>query len=52
MDLTQTTLARRLGKPISYVSKYETGEWRLDVVELLEIADAIGVEAARLLKLI
>jgi len=39
--LTQTELADRLGKPQSYVSKYERGERRLDVVEFLTLADLL-----------
>ncbi|MCG4258294.1 helix-turn-helix domain-containing protein [Acetobacter senegalensis] len=41
--LTQATLAERLGKPQSYVAKYETGERRIDVIEFLDITDAIGI---------
>ena len=40
--LTQTEVGSRLGKPQSYVYKYEKGERRLDVIEFLDIADAIG----------
>lgn len=47
--LTQATLAARLGKPQSYVAKYENGERRIDVIEFLDITDAIGVEPAGLL---
>lgn len=36
--LTQTEVARRLGKPRSYVSKCEQGERRVDVIELLTFA--------------
>lgn len=39
--LTQARLAKLLSKPQSYVSNYERGQRRLDLVELLEIADAI-----------
>ncbi len=42
--LTQMDVASRLGKPQSFVSKYERGERRLDVVEFLEVSRAIGVE--------
>ena len=42
--LTQTVVADRLGKPPSYVAKYEGGDRRLDVLEFLDVADAIGIE--------
>ena len=48
--LTQTEIARRLSKPQSYVSKYETGERRLDVIEFLEVADAVGTKPWVLLR--
>jgi transcriptional regulator with XRE-family HTH domain len=41
--LTQTEAARRLGKPQSYVSKCESGERRVDVVELKALARIYGV---------
>jgi transcriptional regulator with XRE-family HTH domain len=40
--LTQVQVAERLGEPQSFVSKYETGERRLDVIELRYIANALG----------
>ena len=42
--LTQTVVAERLGKPPSYVAKYEGGERRLDVLEFLDVATAIGFD--------
>lgn len=39
--LTQTRLAKTLQKPQSFVSKYENGEQRLDVIEFLQIADCL-----------
>ena len=36
--LTQVEVARRLGRPQSYVSKSESGERRVDVIELDEFA--------------
>jgi transcriptional regulator with XRE-family HTH domain len=42
-DLTQNQLSELLGKPQSYVSKYETGERKLDYVEITDICKAIGV---------
>ena len=41
--LRQADLAKKLDKPQSYVSKYESGERRLDLPELEEICQAIGV---------
>jgi transcriptional regulator with XRE-family HTH domain len=46
--LTQQDLARRLIRPQSFVAKYELGERRLDVVEFVTIAPAIGVDPIRL----
>ena len=48
--LTQIDLAKKLNRPQSYVSKYERGERRLDVIEFIEIAKAIGVSPVDLLK--
>ena len=42
LQLTQTELARRLRRPQSYVSKYEIGERRLDVLELRLVCRALG----------
>ena len=42
--MTQVDVARRLDRPQSYVAKYERGERRIDVIELLEISDAIGFD--------
>lgn len=43
--MLQLELARRLNKQQSFVSKYERGERRLDVVELITICHALNVEA-------
>lgn len=47
--VTQTELAGQLGKPQSFVSKYERGERRLDVVEFSAVAYALGWEPGALL---
>jgi transcriptional regulator with XRE-family HTH domain len=45
--LTQQALANRLGKHQSFVAKYEGGERRIDVIEFLHIARALGFDASR-----
>jgi transcriptional regulator with XRE-family HTH domain len=47
--LTQHALARLLKKPQSFVAKYEGGERRLDVVEFIAIARALGADPLRLM---
>jgi len=42
--LTQTELASRLGTDQTFISKYESGERRLDVLELREVCRAIGTD--------
>jgi transcriptional regulator with XRE-family HTH domain len=44
-DLTQTELAKLLGKPQSFVSNYERGQRRIDVLELLRIVEALKGDA-------
>jgi transcriptional regulator with XRE-family HTH domain len=46
--LTQVALAKKLGRPQSFVSKFERGERRLDVIEFLEVARALSLDAARI----
>lgn len=41
--LSQAEVAARLGKPQSFVSKYESAERRVDLPDLEDIAIAIGV---------
>lgn len=45
--LTQQQLADRLGRPQSFVAKYEGGERRIDVVEFIAIARALNMDPAR-----
>ena len=41
--LRQADLAERLGRPQSFVSKYESGERRLDLIEVRMICGALGI---------
>jgi transcriptional regulator with XRE-family HTH domain len=48
--LTQTDLATRLGEYQSFVARLESGQRRIDVVELIEIASILGIDAADVVK--
>lgn len=41
--LTQQDVADRLGRPQSFVAKYETLQRRLDAIELVDVVLAIGL---------
>lgn len=42
--MTQAQVGEQLGRPQSFVNKYESGERRLDVVEFLDVARILGVK--------
>jgi transcriptional regulator with XRE-family HTH domain len=48
--LRQEDLAERLKEPQSFVSKYESGERRLDLIELRQICQAVGVTLLELVR--
>ncbi len=48
--ITQQELAKSLKKPQSFISKYERGERRLDVIELLSITKALKVDPSQILQ--
>ncbi|MBL8600029.1 MAG: helix-turn-helix transcriptional regulator [Devosia sp.] len=48
--LTQAEVAEQLGRPQSFVAKYEGGERRLDVIEFMLVAEALGTDPAKLLR--
>tara|TARA_R110000868_G_scaffold198069_2_gene444351 strand:- start:5278 stop:5508 length:231 start_codon:yes stop_codon:yes gene_type:complete len=50
--LTQQQVADQLGKPQSFVAKYEGGERRLDIVEFVEIAKLLSVGPEDAIRLI
>lgn len=47
--LTQANLAQKLDKPQSYVAKIEGCERKLDVLEFVEICQALQVKASQVL---
>ena len=48
--IKQWQLAAELGKTQSFISKYERRERRLDVMEFLDIARALGVDPSEMTK--
>jgi transcriptional regulator with XRE-family HTH domain len=48
--LAQRHVAEALQRPQSFVAKYEGGERRLDVVEFIAAARALGADPLRLLR--
>lgn len=42
-NLTQLQLAEKIGQTQSYVSKYENGEQRLDLIEMETVCKAVGI---------
>ena len=49
--ITQAQLASKLGKPQSFVSKIESRERRLDIVEFFHICRAMGTDGVEILRL-
>jgi transcriptional regulator with XRE-family HTH domain len=50
--LSQTTLAEKLGKPQTFVSKSEIGERRIDFLETLEFCAACGMSLTQFAELL
>jgi transcriptional regulator with XRE-family HTH domain len=48
--LRQIDVAERIGLQQSFVSKYETGERRLDLIELQEVSTALGLTLSAVVK--
>ena len=50
VGMTQTDVARKLGRPQSYIAKIEGGERRIDIVELIDVAQVIGLDLEALVR--
>lgn len=46
--ISQADLAKAIKKPQSYVSKYENGERRLDVIEFITIAKTLKADPRKI----
>lgn len=49
VGLSQRDLSERVGKPRSFISKIESRERRVDIVEFIAIARGMGVDPTKLL---
>jgi hypothetical protein len=47
-NVRQQALAKKLGRPQSFIAKYEGGERRIDVVEFVTIVRALGADPVKL----
>ncbi|WP_438335512.1 helix-turn-helix domain-containing protein [Edwardsiella tarda] len=50
LKITQAQLAQELGKPQSFVSKIESGERRLDIIEFVHIARQLSLDLNKVLE--
>lgn len=50
VGMTQTDVAMKLGRPQSYIAKIEGGERRIDIVELIDVAQVIGLDLEALVR--
>ena len=48
--MTQAAVAHRLAREQSFVAKIENGERRIDVVEFLDVSDAVGAEPIKIFR--
>jgi len=48
--MSQTEVATKLGRPQSYIAKIEGGERRIDFVELIDLAQVIGLDLEALVR--
>jgi transcriptional regulator with XRE-family HTH domain len=52
IGMTQTQLADKLGEYQSLIARLESGQRRVDVVEFLELAEALGLDAGKVLAVV
>lgn len=48
--ISQEEMAKKLGAPQSFISKIESGERRMDVMELFRYCEALGIEIVPFVK--
>ena len=52
VGLTQAALANRLGEYQSFVARVESGQRRIDVIEFLDIANALGFDPCKTIRML
>ena len=48
--MTQFELAEKLKRPQSFVAKYESGDRRIDIIEMIEIAKHLKADPKKILE--
>lgn len=48
--LTQTQVARALGRHQPFVANIESGERRVDIIELIDLAEIVGLDVIALIR--
>jgi transcriptional regulator with XRE-family HTH domain len=48
LGMSQVQFAKQVGKTQSFIAKTETGERRLDVIEFIQLAQALGTSPRKL----
>jgi len=48
--LSQSELAEKLARVQTFVSKYERGERRLDIVEFIDVTTALNLDAVKVIR--
>lgn len=48
--MSQASLAEALGTHQQFVSRFETGERRLDIIEIVDVAACLGIDATQLIE--
>ena len=47
--LSQREVARRLGKPVSFLNKIELLERRIDILEFVQVCRALGIQPGEMM---
>lgn len=48
-NISQSELSEQIGRPQSFISKYENGQRRIDPIQLIRICNALGIHASNII---